>query len=89
MLALLPICEQIDWASAIHLECAVIGPRGCVVQQEENTMEKKDPKKAYQKPEVRRIKLSLAELTLGTNCDINNVDVMTGFCTDVSPRCNV
>lgn len=49
----------------------------------------KKPKKAYVKPEVRQIKLSLAELTLGTNCDINNGDVMGSFCPPNATVCNV
>lgn len=49
----------------------------------------KKQKKAYMKPEVRRIKLSLAELTLGTNCDINNPDVMNAACPPNATTCNI
>lgn len=49
----------------------------------------KKPKKVYVKPEVRQIKLSLAELTLGTNCDINNADVMNSFCPTIATVCNI
>jgi hypothetical protein len=46
-------------------------------------------KKAYQKPEVRQIKLSLAELTLGSNCHDVNPQVVAPFCTVVNPQCNI
>lgn len=46
-------------------------------------------KKTYVKPEVRQIKLSLAELTLGTNCDINNDQVMNSFCPPGGSLCNI
>lgn len=52
-------------------------------------MNKREPKKTYQKPEVRRIRLSLAELTLGSNCDTNNGLVLTDFCVEPSPQCNI
>ncbi len=55
---------------------------------EEETMTK-NPKKTYVKPEVRKIKLSLAELTLGTNCDINNDLVMASFCPPNATVCNI
>ncbi len=51
--------------------------------------EKQQEKKAYVKPEVRQIKLSLAELTLGTACDINNPSVQAGACLTATPICNI
>jgi hypothetical protein len=45
-------------------------------------------RKAYSKPEVRQIKLSLAELTLGTNCDVNNTSNVAGFCPPAADTCN-
>jgi hypothetical protein len=50
-------------------------------------MAKKDTKKAYQKPEVRRIKLSLAELTLGSNCH-GAGDGQAGGCEAPNIICN-
>lgn len=55
----------------------------------EKTMDEKKAKKAYQTPKVRKVKLSLAELTLGTNCDTTNNAVITGNCTGATPTCNV
>ena len=52
-------------------------------------MDDKREKKAYQTPKVRKVKLSLAELTLGTNCDTTNQAVVTGNCTGATPTCNV
>lgn len=46
-------------------------------------------KKAYSKPEVRQIRLSLAELTLGTNCDVNNPSTAAGSCPPTAALCNV
>jgi hypothetical protein len=37
-------------------------------------MEAKLQKKRYQKPQVRRVELSLAEVTLATGCFGNNVN---------------
>jgi hypothetical protein len=54
----------------------------------ENSMDEKS-KRTYQKPKVRQVKLSLAELTLGTNCDTTNDSVVTGNCTGATPTCNV
>jgi hypothetical protein len=53
-------------------------------------MKKDAPRKTYQKPEVRRIKLSLAELTLGSNCNEANPSVSgtTPVC-GVGTDCNV
>ena len=50
--------------------------------------DKQGEKKAYTKPEVRRVKLSLAELTLGTNCDTTNQTVASPGCTDAIPACS-
>lgn len=49
----------------------------------------KKPKKDYVKPEVRQIKLSLAELTLGTNCDSINDQVMNALCPPNFSVCNI
>jgi len=51
--------------------------------------EKQQEKKAYVKPEVRQIKLSLAELTLGTACDIANPSVQSGACQPIGGICNI
>lgn len=51
--------------------------------------EKKTEQKSYVKPEVRQIKLSLAELTLGTNCDVNNDTVPNAACPPTANTCNV
>ncbi len=40
----------------------------------------KNKKKRYVKPEVRRVQLSLAEITLGTGCDTGNIAIETGNC---------
>jgi hypothetical protein len=50
---------------------------------------KAQDKKAYVRPQVRQIKLSLAELTLGTNCDVNNPDVQNAACPPNAGLCNV
>jgi hypothetical protein len=55
----------------------------------QKTVDEKKVKKTYQTPKVRKVKLSLAELTLGTNCDTTNQSVVTGNCTGASPTCNV
>lgn len=52
-------------------------------------MEKKDAKKTYRKPEVRRVKLSLAELTLGSNCDIGQGSLVIGSCPPGANVCNI
>jgi hypothetical protein len=46
-------------------------------------------KKVYVRPQVRQIKLSLAELTLGTNCDVNNPDTQNAACPPNAALCNV
>lgn len=46
-------------------------------------------KKAYVKPEVRQIKLSLAELTLGTACYLDGPTVANPGCTPAAPICNI
>jgi hypothetical protein len=46
-------------------------------------------KKQYIRPELRRIKLSLAELTLGTNCDEANLGVQNAGCPPGGVVCNV
>jgi hypothetical protein len=50
--------------------------------------DKQDERKSYRKPEIRRIKLSLAELTLGTNCDGPNPGVQSGGCPPTAAACN-
>jgi hypothetical protein len=54
-------------------------------------MNKTDPRKNYQKPEVRRIKLSLAELTLGSDCNNFNPTVSgtTACANQAGAQCNV
>jgi hypothetical protein len=52
-------------------------------------MDKKELKKKYQKPEVRRVKLSLAELTLGSNCDIGPDSLVVGNCAPGGTVCNL
>jgi hypothetical protein len=45
-------------------------------------METKDKeRKRYQKPEVRRVELSLAEAVLGTGCNTTGADQMQPDCT--------
>jgi hypothetical protein len=51
--------------------------------------EQERKKKDYVKPELRQIKLSLAELTLGTNCDGANLDVPNAGCPPSAVICNV
>jgi hypothetical protein len=51
--------------------------------------DKRKEQKPYVKPEVRQIKLSLAELTLGTNCDVNNDTVANAACPPTAAVCNV
>lgn len=46
-------------------------------------------KKQYVRPELRQIKLSLAELTLGTNCDGANLGVQNAGCPPGAVACNV
>ncbi len=50
---------------------------------------KPEVKKVYVKPEVRKIKLSLAELTLGTNCFTLGPDAANPGCTDLTPTCSI
>ena len=46
-------------------------------------------KKVYIGPQVRQIKLSLAEITLGTNCSVNNESNVGGSCPPNAGLCNV
>jgi hypothetical protein len=57
-------------------------------RKEKIMTEKIDGRKAYVKPDVRQIRLSLAELTLGTNCDINNQSVDNAACPPNAAVCN-
>jgi len=45
-------------------------------------------KKAYSKPEIRQIKLSLAELTLGTSCYLNSPNAANPGCETAAPTCS-
>jgi hypothetical protein len=58
-------------------------------REERNVSKNAHNKKAYVRPEVRQIKLSLAELTLGTNCDVNNPDTQNAACPPNAALCNV
>jgi hypothetical protein len=51
--------------------------------------EQRRKKKDYVRPELRQIKLSLAELTLGTNCDGANLGVENTGCPPNAVLCNV
>lgn len=62
--------------------------KGHYVEKEKIMADKVATKKAYSKPEVRQIRLSLAELTLGTNCDVNNRDVDLTACPPAAAVCN-
>jgi hypothetical protein len=61
---------------------------GHSIEKEKIMADKATGKKAYSKPEVRQIKLSLAELTLGTNCDINNPASAANLCPPATAQCN-
>lgn len=63
--------------------------KGYSIKKEKTMADKAAAKKAYSKPEVRQIKLSLAELTLGTNCDVNNPSAAAGFCPPSAAQCNL
>lgn len=67
----------------------VLGNCGSCTDHWKEEIVAKKPKKVYVKPEVRQIKLSLAELTLGTNCDIINDQVMNSFCPPNATVCNI
>jgi hypothetical protein len=62
--------------------------KGYHVEKEKIVADKAARKKAYSKPEIRQIKLSLAELTLGTACDINNQSVELTGCPPAAAVCN-
>lgn len=50
--------------------------------------ENREEKKTYVKPVVRQIKLSLAELTLGSNCFGPNPDNQNASCPPAAALCN-
>jgi hypothetical protein len=62
--------------------------KGYHVEKEKIVADKVAKKRAYSKPEIRQIKLSLAELTLGTACDLNNQAVEQAGCPPAAAICN-